>query len=152
MKMHSFPNNCISLSTRGLWRKSGSKIQSQCLEFVFITNNSTIGPAFSLLISPPGALPTQTKVESGTSQSKIGTSVDLSNSGKGDLRNPTCRYAFQSRLLSPSLSLSRSRSAVSLAPSLSLLLSLSLALSLSLPLSSSTRLSQPTTQTVNLPT
>ena len=30
------------------------------------------------------ALPTETKVESGTSQSKSGTSVNLSNSGKPD--------------------------------------------------------------------
>ena len=31
--------------------------------------------------SPPRALPTETKVESGTSQSKSGTSVNLRNSG-----------------------------------------------------------------------
>jgi len=36
---------------------------------------------FVSLRSPPRALPTETKVESGTSQSKSGTSVNLSNSG-----------------------------------------------------------------------
>ena len=36
---------------------------------------------FDSLRSPPTALPTEAKVESGTSQSKIGTSVKLSNSG-----------------------------------------------------------------------
>jgi len=34
-----------------------------------------------LLRSPPCALPTETQVESGTSQSKSGTSVNLNNSG-----------------------------------------------------------------------
>ena len=36
---------------------------------------------FGSLRSPPRALPTETKVESGTSQSKSGTSVNFSNSG-----------------------------------------------------------------------
>ena len=36
---------------------------------------------FGSLRSPQRALPTETKVESGTSQRKSGTSVNLSNSG-----------------------------------------------------------------------
>ena len=39
------------------------------------------------LCSPQTALPTETKVESGTSQSKSGTSVDLDNSGLSPLRS-----------------------------------------------------------------
>ena len=37
---------------------------------------------FGSLRSPPRAMPTETKVESGTSQSKSGTSVNLSNKWK----------------------------------------------------------------------
>jgi len=36
---------------------------------------------FRIFIGHTGPLPTETKVESGTSQSKRGTSVNLSNSG-----------------------------------------------------------------------
>ena len=46
------------------------------------------------LHSPPRALPTETKVESGTSQSKSGTSVNLSNSGEpaSPLAAAACRW------------------------------------------------------------
>ena len=40
------------------------------------------------------ALPTETKVESGTSQTKSGTSVNLSNSGvqRRDAKAPACEF------------------------------------------------------------
>ena len=40
------------------------------------------------LRSPQRALPTETKVESGTSQDKSGTSVNLRNSGNPKTQNP----------------------------------------------------------------
>ena len=55
-------------------------------------------PVAGFVLIPFRALPTETKVESGTSQSKSGTSVNLSNSG-----NPSDSGRATSRLIVPRL-------------------------------------------------
>ena len=63
-------------------------------------------PFASRLRSPPRALPTETKVESGTSQSKSGTSVNLSNSGLPTLvlnrQGMPCHYRVNFKQISQS--------------------------------------------------
>ena len=52
---------------------------------------------FGSLRSPPRALPTETKVESGTSQNKNGTSVHLSDSGIPARRKTQALATFSAR-------------------------------------------------------